>query len=109
MKAQSSFTLLLYFLFFFIACNSGEKDIVDPDTQEPPPVTNEIYNKPDFIPHKEGEPFDSYRGLVMAGYQGWFCAPGGNCSHSKHKNTEWYHYRESEMFAPGVRRNSIDM
>ena len=109
MKVLYSFTILHLLLLLF-ACNSREKEIVDPeDTKEPPPVTSEIFNKPDFIPHKEGEPFDSYRGLVMAGYQGWFCAPGGNCSHSKHKNTEWYHYRESEMFAPGVRRNSIDM
>jgi len=108
-KNLYSFTILNVLLLLF-ACNGGEKEIpgsVKPP--EPPPVTGDIFNKPDFIPHINGEPFDSYRGLVMAGYQGWFCAPGGNCSHSKHKNTEWYHYRESEMFAPGARRNSIDM
>ncbi len=109
MKTFYSLTIL-HILFLLFACNSGEKEIADlVKPPEPPPVMGEIFNKPDFSPHQKGEPFDSYRGLVMAGYQGWFCAPGGNCSHSKHKNTEWYHYRESEMFAPGVRRNSIDM
>ncbi len=97
-------------MILVIACNSGEEEIPGPvKPPEPPSEAEEIFNKPDFILHNEGEPFDSYRGLVMTGYQGWFCAPGSGCSHGDHKNTEWYHYRESDMFAPGPRRNSIDM
>ena len=53
--------------------------------------------------------YNSYRGLVMAGYQGWFGAPGDGCRHSNSDNTAWYHYRESEVFKPGVLQNSIDM
>jgi len=97
-------------LLFSITCGENEKPIppaIKPP--EPPPPPAEVFNKPDFIPHKEGEPFDSYRGLVMAGYQGWFGAAGDGCSHSNHKNTEWYHYRENDIFEPGVLRNSIDM
>lgn len=39
--------------------------------------------------------YDSYRGLVMAGYQGWFSAPddGGNRG--------WYHYGGKNGFKPG--------
>ena len=63
----------------------------------------------DKIPvHKEGEPYDTYRGLVMAGYQGWFGTPDDGSMLTKKANTGWYHYRESEQFRPGVRRNSID-
>ena len=63
----------------------------------------------DPIPvHKEGEPYDTYRGLVMCGYQGWFGTPEDGSELTKRANTGWYHYRESEQFRPGVRRNSID-
>lgn len=107
----------IYFIFvanillFIFSCGSGEEVIPEPVKPTEPPTTtpNEIYNKLDFTPHKEGEPFNSYRGLVMTGYQGWFCAPGSGCSHGNHQHTEWYHYRESGMFEPGVKRNSIDM
>lgn len=110
LKNRSIFILPTLLLYFVFACNSGEEKIPDAvKPPEPPPSPEEVFNKPEFTPHKEGEPFNSYRGLVMTGYQGWFCAPGSSCSHSNHKNTEWYHYRESEMFAPGARRNSIDL
>jgi hypothetical protein len=109
-KSLCNLTLLNVLLCLFACtCNSGEEEITDPvKPPEQPPVADDIFNKPDFTPHKEGEPFNTYRGLVMAGYQGWFCAPGSGCSHGNHKNTEWYHYRENEMFEPGVLRNSID-
>ena len=68
----------------------------------------EKYNDLGFTPHKSGEMYDSYEGLVMAGYQGWFGCPGDGCSHANHSNTKWYHYRENDMFRPGVLQNSID-
>ncbi len=112
MRTRCNFALLGIFLFVF-ACHNGGDDIpgpVIPDPPDPPPpLEEEVYNKPDFVLHKEGEPYNSYRGLVMTGYQGWFCAPGSGCSHEKHASTEWYHYREGNLFAPGARRNSIDM
>jgi len=118
LKAFCHFVLYSILLCAF-SCSDGEKPIPPPvKPPEPPPPPEDVFNIPDFTPHKDGDPFNSYRGLVMAGYQGWFCAPesacthgtpGGICSHSKRENTKWYHYRESEQFAPGVKRNSIDM
>ena len=75
----------------------------------PKPEPQKIYNDLGFPAHKDGDMYDSYEGLVMAGYQGWFGAPGDGCSHATHENTKWYHYRESEVFKPGVLQNSIDM
>jgi len=39
--------------------------------------------------------YDSYEGLVMAGYQGWFNAPEDGA------NRGWYHYRGRNGFKPG--------
>ena len=109
MKIKNLYYFFLYgVLLCMISCN-GEKPI-PPAIQppDPPPPSGEVFNDLGFTPHKEGDPFDAYNGLVMAGYQGWFGAPGDGCSHANHKNTEWYHYRENDMFEPGVLRNSID-
>ncbi|WP_298646185.1 glycoside hydrolase family 71/99-like protein [uncultured Proteiniphilum sp.] len=105
MKLKNIYNFAIFgILLFALACNSGEETIPEPvKPPEPPPAPEDIFNKPDFVPHKEGEPFDSYRGLVMAGYQGWFNTPDDGADRG------WYHYRESNMFAPGPRRNSIDM
>ncbi|MDR1784095.1 MAG: GDSL-type esterase/lipase family protein [Dysgonamonadaceae bacterium] len=46
--------------------------------------------------------YDSYKGLVMAGYQGWFSCPGDGA------DREWYHYAgRNNEFKPGV--CTIDM
>ena len=39
--------------------------------------------------------YPSYKGLVMAGYQGWFNAPGDSAGRG------WYHYQHRGVFAPG--------
>lgn len=39
--------------------------------------------------------YDSYRGLVMAGYQGWFSAEGDGGRRG------WYHYQGHDGFRPG--------
>jgi len=44
--------------------------------------------------------YDSYKGLVMAGYQGWFNAPDDGA------NRGWYHYRGKNGFKPGS--SSVD-
>ncbi len=91
------------------SCGGSDDDYIPPAIDPPnKPDPTEIYNEPDFTLHKDGEPFDSYRGLVMTGYQGWFGTPDDGCSHAEHSNTAWYHYRENDMFEPGVLRNSID-
>ena len=44
-------------------------------------------NKPD--------PSDSYKGLIMAGYQGWFNAEGDGAGRG------WNHYKKDGRFEPG--------
>lgn len=46
------------------------------------------------IPNFAQKKFDSYKGLVMAGYQGWFNTPDDGA------NRGWYHYRGKEGFKP---------
>lgn len=59
----------------------------------------------------ESEMYDSYEGLVMAGYQGWHGAPGDGCPHNPAEG--WPHYasvaQHPFIFEPGVLRNNIDL
>ena len=50
---------------------------------------------------QSGKQYNSYKGLVMAGYQGWFNAPDDGA------NRGWYHYKGRDGFRPGS--CSIDM
>jgi len=95
--------LIAVSVFFLGAC--AEEEIPDAIQR---PTQKETFNDLGFTPHKAGEMYDSYEGLVMAGYQGWFGTPGDGCVHATHSNTKWYHYRENDMFKPGVLQNSID-
>ncbi len=94
------------------SCGGGNDDAIppaiEPDKPEKPTVPVED-PRADVPVHAEGTPYTTYRGMVMAGYQGWFGTPGDGCSHARHENTKWYHYRENDMFKPGVLRNSIDL
>lgn len=45
--------------------------------------------------------YTSYKGLVMAGYQGWFNAPDDGAGRG------WYHYKGKDGFRPGS--TSVDM
>ncbi len=49
----------------------------------------------------EGRRYDSYKGLVMAGYQGWFSAEGDGSGRG------WYHYKGRDGFRPGS--TNVDM
>ncbi|MDR0395034.1 MAG: xylosidase, partial [Tannerella sp.] len=44
---------------------------------------------------QERKTYDSYKGLVMTGYQGWFGAPGDGADRG------WYHYTGRDGFKPG--------
>ena len=59
-----------------------------------------------FPIHEEGQPYDTYKGLIMAGYQGWFGTPGDGSPLTA--GGSWYHYGNNGTFSPGVLRNSID-
>ncbi len=39
--------------------------------------------------------FDSYKGLIMAGYQGWFNTPTDGADRG------WFHYQKNQLFEPG--------
>lgn len=43
----------------------------------------------------KGKQYNSYKGLVMAGYQGWFNTPGDGAGRA------WHHYESRNGFAPG--------
>lgn len=64
----------------------------------------------DVIVDNESDMYDSYEGLVMAGYQGWHGTPGDGCSHNPEE--KWPHYcnvsSQPFIFEPGVLRNCID-
>lgn len=58
----------------------------------------------------ESDMYDSYHGLIMAGYQGWHGTPGDGCAHNPNEN--WPHYSNVShnpfLFEPGALRNGID-
>lgn len=78
MRNYRSFTLL--FLVIFLTSCSGVRNITL---------------------SKKHKPYDSYRGLVMAGYQGWFNAEGDGAERG------FYHYSGKYGFQPGSA--SVDM
>src|ERR1700733_481537 len=45
--------------------------------------------------HSTGSTFTSYKGLIMAGYQGWFNAPADGAEMG------WNHYATNGRFEPG--------
>lgn len=113
---KSKYQLLLGCLFamgaIVCSCSDSDKNYIPPaldEIEDPESPVEEVYNEISFTPHIDGQPYTTYRGLVMAGYQGWFGAPGDGCKHNEASNTVWYHYRENDMFKPGVLRNSIDL
>jgi glycoprotein endo-alpha-1,2-mannosidase len=51
-----------------------------------------VYAQPKYSPHSS---FETYKGLIMAGYQGWFNAPTDGA------NMGWNHYARNGVFEPG--------
>jgi len=107
MRLITKVSFLVCITSFLAGCGDGKEEIPG-RVIEDDPKKEVVYNDLGFTPHAEGTMYDSYEGLVMAGYQGWFGCPGDGCSHAKHNNTKWYHYRENDVFKPGVLQNSID-
>ena len=56
-------------------------------------VNNSSFNNPGVTPHVDGEEYDTYQGLVMAGYQGWQSCPGdGSLCGQREGIDNWGHY-----------------
>ncbi len=58
------------------------------------PITSDAGTTSNGV-HRSSITYNSYEGLVMAGYQGWFNAPGDGAERG------WYHYRGHSGFRPG--------
>ncbi|OJV14660.1 MAG: xylosidase [Dyadobacter sp. 50-39] len=77
---------LLFFLSIIsLSCKGSEEN---PETEDPKPVEEVRYDESHSI-------FKSYKGLVMAGYQGWFTAEGDGAGRG------WHHYQKAGKFEPG--------
>src|SRR5687767_10329585 len=61
-------------------------------------LTGQVYAQ---SKHGRKARFNSYKGLIMAGYQGWFNAPEDGAGRG------WYHYRSRGEFGPG--NTKVDM
>lgn len=62
----------------------------DTPTEENPSILDDA---PDGI--GDSGRYDSYKGLIMTGYQGWFNAPGDGA------DKDWTHYQKNGVFKPG--------
>ncbi len=100
--------LLASALIVLSSCEPKDPEIPDRVEPDPPTPAKDDFIDPPVTPRKDGDPYDTYKGLIMAGYQGWFGTPGDGSPMTAVPNQGWYHYRESEQFRPGVLRNSID-
>ena len=101
-----SFGLICLCCLWILGCK-GVDPQPGPEPEPTPTPTPEPTTDPRPFPiHEDGEPYDTYKGLIMAGYQGWFGTPGDGSPLTA--GGAWYHYGNNGMFAPGVLRNSID-
>lgn len=99
---------------FMVSCGDSLSSYIppalhphNPDQEKPNDNFNHLDEGVEI--HKAGEPYNTYKGLIMCGYQGWFGTPGdGSLMTSKEHENCYYHYREDNMFKPGVLCNSID-
>ncbi len=71
------------------------------------------FNDPEVARHVEGEPYDTYRGLVMAGYQGWqTCENDGSLAGALTTPDKWGHYVCTTLqpfrIAPGALGNGFN-
>jgi len=105
-------TILFANIALLAGCSNVDEDyipgpIMPPESTEPQDTTGTTDTP---IEHpEEGEMYDSYHGLVMCGYQGWFACNGDGSQYGP----SWPHYSDKwafpRIFQPGVGRNGIDM
>jgi hypothetical protein len=68
----------------------GRSIVDDTPTEENASILDDA---PDGI--GDSRRYDSYKGLIMTGYQGWFNAPGDGA------DKDWTHYQKNGVFKPG--------
>lgn len=88
--ANISLVIVSATLLIFSCSNDAEQKPEDKPLEKP---VEKIYDETGCL-------YTSYKGLVMAGYQGWFTAEGDGADRG------WHHYEKSGKFEPGM--NTID-
>ncbi len=92
MVRHSSFFAFIFLscsFFSLVSCSKDNTSITDPD-DGPGEIPEAVYDETGCL-------YTEYRGLVMAGYQGWFAAEGDG------SNRGWYHYQgPNNTFRPGI-------
>ena len=100
-------SIMLLNIAILASCNTVDDDYI-PGPIMPPEDTVQPEQPPIELP-EEGEMYDSYHGLVMCGYQGWFACNGDGSQYGP----SWPHYSDKwhfpRIFQPGVGRNGVDL
>lgn len=110
-------SIVLLNIALMAGCSNVDEDyipgpIMPPESDEQTGTTTPPSGDEPTIEHpEEGEMYNSYQGLVMCGYQGWFACPGDGSTYSK--ESAWPHYSQKwsfpRGFAPGPGKCGIDM
>ncbi|MFD1139857.1 glycoside hydrolase family 71/99-like protein [Larkinella insperata] len=87
---NSKFLIIAFLSLFSFGCR-GKEEEKQPAKENP--VEEVKYDETGVL-------FKSYKGLVMAGYQGWFTAEGDGAGRG------WHHYQKNGKFEPGL--TSVD-
>lgn len=83
--------IILSTTLMIISCSNNSEPLPEDEPAEKP--SEKIYDETGCL-------YTSYKGLVMAGYQGWFTAEGDGAGRG------WHHYQKDGKFEPGM--NTID-
>ena len=109
MKKNMTFLAILFSsLAVMASCNAVDEDYIPGPIMPPESQNPGNGDKPNIEHPEEGEMYNSYQGLVMCGYQGWFACPGDGSDYGP----SWAHYSDKwqfpRIFEPGVGRSGID-
>ena len=105
-RLMTPLSIMLLNIAIMASCDAVDDDYI-PGPIMPPETPEEIV--PPITGPQEGEMYDSYQGLVMCGYQGWFACSGDGSQYGP----SWPHYSDKwhfpRIFQPGVGRNGVDL
>lgn len=116
-RMNNILSTLIAGLAMTLSCGNADEDYIPgpilrpgENTEIPGGNKDETYNNLGIELRQDGELYDTYQGLVMCGYQGWFACPGDGSMYSQRQ--PWPHYSDKwsfpRIFEPGVGRNGID-
>lgn len=116
-KIMTTLSIVLLNIALMASCSNVDEDyipgpIMPPENDEQTGTTTPPSGNEPTIEHPaEGEMYNSYQGLVMCGYQGWFACPGDGSTYAELE--AWPHYAQKwnfpRSFGPGPGKSGIDM